>query len=346
MDVIDKYGADALRIALVLSSAPGNDQRYSAERVESGSHFANKIYNATRFVLMNLSNGPMAAKDTPSHHLADRWIRYRLNRATREITSYLENFEFGQAARVIYDFLWDDFCDWYIELAKVRLKSSSEREQAIVLRTLVDVEQDALKLLHPFMPFVTEELWHALPHQGDSIMVTQWPGEQLVDFNDDDQKQFQALQDLIRGIRNLRAELTLPPSKRADVTIWVDDQVRVDQLQTVLEEISELGRLSHVTILARTDDAISKPPHAISQVVSGATIYMPLEGLVDIDKESSRLSKLLETTRAELDRVRRQLADPNFCQRAPQAVVEKARMSEQDLEIRLARLQERLEDLA
>ncbi|MCL5971469.1 MAG: valine--tRNA ligase [Firmicutes bacterium] len=346
MDVIDKYGADALRIALVLSSAPGNDQRYSAERVEAGSHFANKIYNATRFVLMNLDKGVMASNDTPSNHLADRWIRYRLNIATKDITAYLENFDFGQAARVIYDFLWDDYCDWYIELAKVRLKSSSDAERATVLRTLVDVVSDALKLLHPFMPFVTEELWHALPHRGDSIMVTSWPGEQPIEFSGDDQKQFQTLQDLIRGIRNLRAELTLPPSKRADVGIWVDDHSSVAQLQTVQEEIRELGRISHLTILARTDEGISKPSHAISQVAAGATIYVPLEGLVDIDKENRRLSKLVETTRTELDRVRRQLADPNFCQRAPEVVVEKARTAEKDLEIRLARLQERLEDLA
>ncbi|MHB1611774.1 MAG: valine--tRNA ligase [Sulfobacillus sp.] len=347
MDVIDSYGADALRIALVLSSAPGNDQRYSKERVEAGSHFANKIYNATRFVLMNLETEHEISEMPGMAHMADRWIVARLNAAIEGMTAYLENFEFGQAARTIYDFLWDDYCDWYIELAKVRLKQGNLAERGVVLRTLIDVASSAFKLLHPFMPFVTEELWQALPHVGESIMVASWPEKRPVDFDMQAERTFSRFQEVVRSVRNLRAEVALPPSKRADLLVWADDGEIARDLQDMAQEIIELGRVSALTIEVRTTDGqLAKPSHAISGVAAGSTLYLPLEGLVDIEKERLRLEKTLTLAQAELDRIMQQLGDPQFCQRAPGPVVEKARDAKAALLDRVKRLQERLEDMA
>ncbi len=347
MDVVDQYGADALRIALVLSSAPGNDQRYSAERVAAGSHFANKIYNATRFVLMNLNGHEIAWNGDPEsrQHPADRWIVDRLNLAIGSLTGHLNRFEFGQAARVVYDFLWDDYCDWYIELAKIRLRSSDDAEKSAVLDTLVKVESDALKLLHPFMPFVTEELWQALPHVGASIVIAEWPSPWAnQSFPTTAARHFEMFQGLVRVVRNLRAELGVAPAQRIDLEIWVQtDEVRASwtEIKPLLHELVKASSIS----LKRFEPGLEKPLHALSGVTDGAVVYVPLEGLVDLARERLRVEKALSAAESELLRIQRQLSDDNFITRAPEAIVSKTRQTGETLAARIARLQERLEDL-
>ena len=347
MEVVDQYGADALRISLILSSAPGNDLRYSKERVEAGSHFANKIYNATRFVLMNLGSTQIdPSEDLPElQHAADRWIINRLNLTAGAITEHLNRFEFGQAARAIYDFLWDDYCDWYIELAKVRLRADDEASRLTVLRTLVHVGSNALKLLHPFMPFVTEELWQALPHQGPSIMIADWP--QKADgpgLASTDVKHFGMFQGLVRTVRNLRAELNLPPTERITLLVWVQTEETLGAWTALEPELRDLSKASSVRLRLR-QDGLQKPSRAVSGVTDGAVVYIPLEGLLDLERERLRIEKALATTESDLERTQRQLGDQNFVTRAPDAIVAKARATGEDLQARIARLRERLEDL-
>lgn len=346
MQVVDQYGADALRISLILSSAPGNDLRYSQERVEAGSHFANKIYNATRFVLMNLGNLQIDVGHGALEldHAADRWIVHRLNLTAHAMTEHLNRFEFGQAARAIYDFLWDDYCDWYIELAKVRLRAADESSRLVVLQTLVRVASDALKLLHPFMPFVTEELWQALPHQGPSIMVADWPQPENAALSARDAKHFDMFQGLVRTVRNLRAELNLPPTERIALEVWVQTEDVLDRWTRLEPELSDLTRASSVR-LRLGQEGLQKPLRALSGVTDGAVIYIPLEGLLDLNRERARIEKALGTAESDRERSERQLADPNFVSRAPEAIVAKTRATANDLAARIARLRERLEDL-
>ncbi len=348
MDVVDQYGADALRIALILSSAPGNDQRYSAERVAAGSHFANKIYNATRFVLMNLEEHEIHWNGDPltRQHPADRWIVHRLNLTIAAMTDYLNRFEFGQAARAIYDFLWDDYCDWYIELAKVRLRSGDDSDRNLVLDTLVKVGSDALKLLHPFMPFVTEELWQALPHVGASIVIADWPHpwtNQSVSATAI--RHFEMFQGLVRTVRNLRAELNIPPVQRIDLEVWVQNEEILASWGHLEPELKELAKASSIRMRLR-EGGLEKPLRALSGVTDGAVVYIPLEGLVDLTRERVRIEKSLSAAESELERTQRQLADEKFMARAPQAIVDKTRATAEELGARIARLRERLEDLA
>ncbi|MCY0881350.1 MAG: valine--tRNA ligase, partial [Firmicutes bacterium] len=283
MAVVDQYGADALRLALVLSSAPGNDQRYSRERVEAGSHFANKVYNAVRFVL--LSGGDRIDESLAPRSAADAWIRHRLQYVVRTMTQQLTNFEFGQAARTIYDFFWDDYCDWYIELAKIQMRTGSAQEKAATLTTLVQVGREALKLLHPFMPFVTEELFHALPHAEDSIMTAPWPHAQDSDEDIRAAEVIERAQQFIRAGRNLRQEMHLPPAQLLEYIAVAEDEAGLQAWQEMSAAIYELMRAGRITFL-RKGDLPDKPKHAVSSVFLGGTLFLPLEGLVDLQEEA------------------------------------------------------------
>ncbi len=342
MDVIDRYGADALRLALVLSSAPGNDQRYSDERVEAASHFANKVYNAVRYVRMNLPDDfqPLPV-DTP-RHAEDQWISARLQETAEKMTEWLEAFEFGQAARAIYDFLWDDYCDWYIEMTKIRMRDNPEDATA-VRSMLVHVAEQALKLLHPFMPFVTEELWQSLPHVGESVMVAPWP----VPAPPQSGRAWEIvarMQDVVRTGRNLRAEVNLSPAQRAPFVLVADDAGILQDWKGEERTIGELLRATDLQIHVQ-GGGDAKPQHALTGVCLGGSVYLPLAGLVDLEVESQRVQKAIEQTARELERVERQLADEKFLSRAPESIVRKTQEHQLELLARAERLRGRWEDL-
>lgn len=338
IDVIDKYGADALRIALVLGSAPGNDYRWSWERFESGSHFANKVYNAMRFVLMNRPEG-FRASESVSQHPADQWIWSRLNTAIDSMTDALTQFEFGQAARTIYDFFWDDYCDWYIEMAKVRLKGP-ERNDA--LSTLIHVAERALKLLHPYMPFVTEELYQALGGEG-SIMISEWPVPEPARADQDGASVIEYIQQLVRAGRNLRAEVGLTPTQKAGFVALGDTPEVVARWEKARPEAELLMRAAGLELRAK--DGNARVERAIAGVTLGGTIYLPLEGLVDVEREIERVQKAQREAEMERERLQKRLSDANFVSRAPADVVAKSRESLAELEARIERLHEREEAL-
>jgi valyl-tRNA synthetase len=338
IEVIDKYGADALRIALVLGSAPGNDYRWSWERFEAGSHFANKVYNAMRFVLMNRPEG-FQASESISQHPADQWIWTRLNAAIESMTDALTQYEFGQAARTIYDFFWDDYCDWYIEMAKVRLKGP-QRDEA--LSTLIHVAERALKLLHPYMPFVTEELYQALGG-GESIMISEWPAPDPERAQQDGAAVIEYIQQLVRAGRNLRAEVGLTPTQKAGFVALGDTPEVVSRWEKGRAEAELLMRADRLDLRVKEDG--SRVERAIAGVTLGGTIYLPLEGLVDVEREIERVKKAKSEAEVERERLQTRLLDANFVSRAPAEVVAKARDSLAELEARIERLQEREEAL-
>ncbi len=334
VQIIEKYGADALRIALVLGSAPGNDYRWTWERFESGSHFANKVYNAVRFVLMNQVESRQTPPPPLAMHPVDRWIRGRLNQTVSAMTEALENFEFGEAARAIYDFWWDDYCDWYIEMAKVRLKTDNSGQ---VLDTLNEVAQSALKLLHPFMPFVTEELYRALTGRDeDSIMVAEWPSAEP---QSDSLDVVPYAQDLIRAGRNLRAEVGLAPSQKASFTAVADNPEVARHWEAVRAEIELLLKADSFQVQIKS---ASQPiSRAITQVTRGGSVYLRLEGLLDLGHELERLGKAKAEAYQEQARLRDRLGNPDFVKRAPAEVVAKTRATLAECEARIVRLSER-----
>ncbi|NMP21250.1 valine--tRNA ligase [Sulfobacillus harzensis] len=341
LDVIEKYGADALRMALVLGAAPGNDYRWSWDRFEAASHFGNKVYNAVRFVLMNREAG-FKPDEAISDHPADQWIWQRLNQTIETITAALEDFEFGQAARAIYDFFWDDYCDWYIEMAKVRLKGS-DKDRRRALSTLMMVAIRALKLLHPIMPFVTEELYQALGGETESIMIAPWPEPNPERSDWDGAAAVETIQELIRAGRNLRAEMGLTPRQKASFIAIADDDETVRRWEQLRPEAALLLRAESLAWGPR--ETLKKPERAVAGVTLGGTIYMPLEGLIDIERERERVAKAMAEAEKERARVEARLADPNFVARAPQEVVQRTQESLAELQGRIKRLEERQEVL-
>ncbi len=341
-DMIQRYGADALRMALVLGSAPGNDIRFSEEKVEAAMHFANKVYNAVRFVLMNLDEDFVPETDSVPEHPADQWISARLNRAVETVSDFIDQYEFGEAGRAIYDFFWDELCDWYIELAKVRLRSEQALDRGPVQRTLVRVIKRALQLLHPFMPFVTEELWQALPDPGPSIMIAPWPTSEPITPGPGEWT-VERLITLTRTIRNLRAEVNLPPAQSIQLEVLADDAKTLAAWGEMSSELRVLAKIETLTLNLRGQK--ERPGRAIAGVTEGGLVFLPLQGVVDLDRERERLEKSLAGTRQELGRVQTRLQDPNFVERAPADVVESSRMRVNELQARLRRLAERLDDL-
>ncbi|MCY0879076.1 MAG: valine--tRNA ligase [Firmicutes bacterium] len=336
LEVIEKYGADALRIALVLGSAPGNDYRWSWERFEAGSHFANKVYNAMRFVLLNLDGAPPDFEAPVSQHPVDQWIWSRLNRTVDVMTEALDHFEFGVAAKAIYDFFWDDYCDWYIEMTKVRLKGDERRQ---TLANLVMVGARALQLLHPFMPFVTEELYHALRPAEESIMISEWPEPQLERESREAEDAVAGVQELIRTVRNLRAEVRLQPQLSIPVVAVAEDEVTLGWWQRMAPEIRWLLKADPLTLKTANDGGL--PAHTIAGVTRGGVVHIPLEGLVDIAKERERLAAMKAEVLAEYARIQARLNDDRFRQRAPESVVLETEKRLKELEDRIQRVKER-----
>jgi valyl-tRNA synthetase len=353
LEVIDKNGADTLRFTLVTGNTPGNDMRFYWERVESSRNFANKLWNASRFVLMNLedvsnreqltSYGVTAtAKD--SFTLADKWILSRYAKTVNEVTRNLERFELGEAARLLYEFIWNEYCDWYIEMAKARLYNKEAAEPRNTAQyVLWYVLENTLKLLHPFMPFITESIWQHLPHEGQSIMVADWPIDSAVYINEDVEQQMATMMETIKSIRNMRAEVNVPPGKKSEVIL----QIATNELEQVfannLQYIKTLAAAEPVQLLG-VDEA--KPDNAMTGVVSGVEIYLPLKGLIDVEKESVRLNKELSTLDKEIARIEGKLSNEGFVAKAPAEVIEKEKAKAEEYQEKQTAIRERLAYLA
>ena len=353
LEVIEKNGADTLRFTLVTGNTPGNDMRFYAERVESSRNFANKLWNASRFVLMNLEDvdkieqlvqyGKLA-READSFTLADKWILSRFFKTVNEVTRNLERFELGEAARLLYEFIWNEYCDWYIEMAKARLYNKEDVSARTTAQyVLWYVLEGTLKLLHPFMPFITETIWQYLPHDGHSIMVAEWPIEQAALLDEQVEQQMNTMMDAIKAIRNMRAEVNVPPGKKSEVIL----QVVASELQTVfannLQYFKTMATAEPITLLA--PDA-GKPDNAMAAVVSGVEIYMPLKGLIDVEKETARLNKELIGLDKELARIAGKLSNEGFVAKAPPEVISKEKAKAAEYQEKQTTIQERLVYLA
>ncbi|CCQ97440.1 valyl-tRNA synthetase [[Clostridium] ultunense Esp] len=342
MEVIEQYGADAMRFMLSTGITPGQDSRFRWERVEAARNFANKIWNASRFALMNLEDFKMedAKIELEGLDTVDRWILHRLNETAGALTKNLNAYEFGEAGRLLYDFIWDDFCDWYIELAKPTLYGEDEGAKRKTQKVLRYVLDQALRMLHPFMPFITEEIWQALPHEGESIVIAPWPEEREEFRFPEAVEEMKTMMELIRQVRNLRAEMNVPVSRPIELLIHVDDEKMKERIARNRAYLDRFFNLERLTI----DTDVKKPAKAVAAVFTGGEVFLPLEGLIDLDQEVERLSRELKRLDSEVERVAKKLANRNFVEKAPPHVVEEEREKERDyLEKRekvLARLQE------
>lgn len=334
--VIDEYGADALRFTLATGNSPGNDMRFSDERVKASRNFANKLWNAARFVLMYL--GENYKYDGLPQNLAveDKWILSKLNTLAKEVTDNLDKFELGIAIQKLYDFIWDVFCDWYIEISKIRLQSGDGAETAKAV--LVYVLTDILKLLHPFMPFITEEIYQALPHETESIMISQWVKyDETLNFSAEE-AEMEKIMSAIRAIRNRRAEMNIPPSKKA--TVYVE---------TALEDIFSMGA-EFIKRLASTNEVhvsadFSNLENTVTIITDDAKIYIPLGELVDFEAERKRLEKDLAAAQDKLDFINKKLNNPGFVNKAPEKVVAQNREDAAKLEEKIANIKNSIDNL-
>ena len=334
--VIDQYGADALRFTLATGNAPGNDMRFSDEKVKASRNFANKLWNAARFVLMYLGNDysyPGLPKDLA---IEDKWILSKVNTLAKEVTDNLERFELGIAVAKLYDFIWDVFCDWYIEIAKIRLQSGEGADTAKAV--LVYVLTDILKLLHPFMPFITEEIYQAIPHDTESIMISKWPEYDPALSFAAEEAQMEKIMDAIRAIRNRRAEMNIPPSKKSKVYV---ETAFSDVFAVGSEFIKRLAYASDVEIA----DAFGDLGNTVTIVTNDAKIYIPLGDLVDFEAEAKRLQKELAAAEEKLAFINKKLDNPGFVNKAPEKVVQQNRDEAAKLTEKIANLRSSLENL-
>lgn len=327
MDVIDQYGADALRFMLSTGSAPGNDLRFHWEKVEQTRNFANKIWNASRFALMNLEGFSYEDIDLSGElSTANQWILHRLNITVKDVTRLADHYEFGEIGRILYNFIWDDLCDWYIEMAKIPLfgedSIAKQQTQSVLAYTL----DHTLRLLHPFMPFITEEIWQHLPHQGKSITVATWPSERAEFTNSKAEKEMSLLMEVIRSVRNIRAEVNVPLGKPIELIIKARNE---ESLTYLKRSESVITRLTNPESLVLSLD-LKIPEKAMSAVLSGAEIYLPLAGLIDIEQEIFRLEKELKKLDGEVERVDKKLANKGFVAKAPEQVIEEEKEKQKD----------------
>ncbi len=345
VEVIDKYGADTLRFMLITGNTPGNDMRFYWERVESARNFANKLWNASRFMLMNLEGFDKSfVPEKSDYTLADQWILSRYAKTVQGVTNNLEKFELGEAGRTIYEFIWNEFCDWYIELSKARLyNTEAVRARQTAQYVLGYVLEHTLRLLHPFMPFITEEIWQHIPHEGESVMVSPWPDNEASKIDDVAEANMTAIMETIKSIRNMRAEVKAVPSKKSAVVLHFASET----LQTVFA-----SNQGYLTVLASaqpiTLEPLSavKPENAMTAVVNGVEIYLPLKGLIDVEKETARLNKELDMLDNEIKRVTGKLSNVGFIGKAPAELVEKEREKQKGFEEKRSTVQERLVYLA
>ena len=344
LEMADQYGADALRFNLITGNSPGNDMRFYTERCEAMRNFANKIWNASRFLMMNLTIDRCELPDRLE--LEDKWILSKLNSVIPEVTENMERYELGVAAQKVYDFIWDSYCDWYIELTKTRLQGEDEDSKLRAQQVLCYVLTETLKLLHPFMPFITEEIWQALPHSGDYLMLQQWPQHRAeLDFPEEE-KAMELIMDAIRGVRARRAEMNVPPSKKAQLTVSTLEWAVFEQ---GIPFLKRLAYASDVTVEgvadAGSDDAMTAQG-MVTVTTHAARLFMPLAELVDLEKEKARIEKELKKNRAELDKLEAKLGNPGFVNKAPAHVVEAEQDRAEKLRALLAKLEESAASMA
>ena len=341
LEVIDKYGADALRLTLITGNAPGNDMRFYWERVESSRNFANKVWNASRFIMMNLDKAEVRDVDVTELTDADKWILSKVNTLAKDVTDNMENYDLGVAVQKIYDFIWEEFCDWYIEMVKPRLWNDDDTTKAAALYTLKTVLINSLKLLHPYMPFITEEIFCNLSDE-ESIMISKWP-EYKEEWNfAKEEKAVETIKEAVRGIRNSRTGMNVPPSRKAKVFVVSDDeQVR---------DIFEKGKVFFTTLAYASEVAIQSDKSGIDEdavavLIPNATVYMPFSDLVDIDKEIERLKNEEKKLEGELKRVNGMLSNEKFISKAPEAKINEEKEKLSKYTIMMEQVKERLKTL-
>ncbi len=344
LEVIDKYGADALRLTLITGNAPGNDMRFYWERVESSRNFANKVWNASRFIMMNLEGTTVTTPALEELEPADKWILSRLNTLAKDVTENMDKFEMGIAVQKVYDFIWDEFCDWYIEITKVRTynKEADPKAANAAFWTLQTVLTEALKLLHPFMPFITEEIFCTLQSKEETIMLSKWPEYKEEWKFPAEEEMLEHCKDLVKGIRNVRTEMDVPPSRKAKVFIVAEDENLRNTFVVNESAYKNLANASEVLVQA---DKSGIGEDAVSVVIPGATVYLPLEDLVDFEKEKERLLKEKERLTKELARSRGMLANEKFLSKAPEAKVAEEKEKLAGYEQMMAQVEERLSSM-
>ncbi|MCB0126625.1 MAG: class I tRNA ligase family protein, partial [Caldilineaceae bacterium] len=361
LDLIQEYGNDALRFTLLTGSTPGNDMKLSVQRIEANRNFANKIWNASRFVVMNLADHevPLAGDSTHANmhyalpaadqlSLADRWILSRLQGVQEEVTRLVDSWQLGEAGRQLYEFLWNEYCDWYIEAAKVRLYDGTADEAQATRQVLAYVLEQSLRLLHPYMPFVTETIWQNLPGLGGespvgtrALITTAWPTNMgLVAADVDDA--FGRIQEVVRAIRNARAEYNVEPARRIAAQISAGDSAAM--MAANLPVIATLARLDTDAVTIAAD--LPAPEKAVTLAVGGMTVYLPMAGLVDLAAEQSRLQKEIDNLDTQLNKIHGLLNNPGFVNKAPANVVEREKGRQAELQEKRDQLAERLADLA
>ena len=319
IEIIDKYGADALRFTLATGNAPGNDMRFYIERVEASRNFANKIWNAARFALMNLTIDEIKLPESDKLEISDKWILSEYNKTVKVVTENLDSFELGVALSNLYSFIWDDLCDWYIELIKTRLFDKESESGKTAQYVLTYVLSNTMKLLHPFMPFITEEIWLHLPHDGESIMISSWPEyDKALDF-EESAGEMQLIMEAIKAVRNRRLEMNVPPSKKADIIIVTDKEEIFKKGASFFEK---LASAKNVTVTGDKSDVDSGAVHI---VVPSAEIFLPMNELVDREKEIERLTAEKQRLEKEIKRVEGKLSNKSFVDKAPANVVDAER---------------------
>ena len=344
LEVIDKYGADALRLTLITGNAPGNDMRFYWERVESSRNFANKVWNASRFMLMNFEQAAEKGISIDGVSLADltqadKWILSKMNRLTKDVTENIDKYELGIAVSKIYDFIWEEFCDWYIEMVKPRLYNDKDKTKAAALWTLKTVLINALKLLHPYMPFITEEIFCNVQNEEESIMISKWP-EYKDEWNfEEDEKAVELIKEAVRGIRNTRTGMNVPPSRKAKVFVVSESEEVRNIFENSKAFFATLGYASEVAVQS---DKTGIAEDAVSVLIHQAALYMPFADLVDIDKEIERLTKEEDKMNKEIKRAQGMLSNPKFVDKAPADKVQAEKDKLEKYTQMLAQIQERL----
>ena len=343
MDVVDKYGADALRWFLLNGTAPGQDTRYDPKKLSAAWNFINKIWNASRFVIMNLPADakPAHMPDASKFDLSDRWIFDRLNHTVSEVTRLFDEYQFGEAGREAYNFIWNDFCDWYIEISKVALNGDDEELKARKQENLIWILDQILRLLHPIMPFVTEKLWLSMPHEGKSVMVAEYPTTHKEFENKQADQDMAFLIETIKAVRNIRMEVNAPMSSQIDIMIQLDDEANKRVLDENADYVENFLHPKELTVASE----VEAPKLAKTAVIPGAQIFVPLTELVNVDDELEKMEKEEKRLEDEVARCEKKLANKGFVDHAPEAVVNKEKEKKADYESQLAGVRERIQDL-
>ncbi|SEU32665.1 valyl-tRNA synthetase [Lacrimispora sphenoides] len=343
LEVIEKYGADALRMTLITGNAPGNDMRFYWERVEASRNFANKVWNASRFIMMNIEKAPEAKAELSELTIADKWILSKANTLAKDVTENLDKYELGIALQKVYDFIWEEFCDWYIEMVKPRLWDDNDQTKAAAIWTLKTVLINSLKLLHPYMPFLTEEIFCNLQEEEESIMISSWPEYKEAWNFETDEHAVETIKEAVRGIRNVRTSMNVPPSRKAKVYVVSENQEILDIFEHSKVFFATLGYAGEVYL---QKDKSGIADDAVSAVIHQAVIYMPFAELVDIEKEVERLKKEEERLSKELARVEGMLNNEKFVSKAPAAKLEEEKAKLEKYAQMMAQVKERLSQLS